>query len=47
MAILGTGIDIIEIDRVKKAVARSSKFLDKVFTKKWRYLTIFNHHITE
>jgi len=33
MAILGTGIDIIEIDRVKKAVARSSKFLDKVFTK--------------
>lgn len=32
MAILGTGIDITEIDRIKKAVGRNSKFLDKVFT---------------
>lgn len=32
MAIINTGIDIIEIERIKNAVERSSKFLDKVFT---------------
>lgn len=32
MAILGTGIDIIEIQRIKKAVDRNGKFLNKVFT---------------
>lgn len=31
--IVGTGIDIIEIDRIKKAVRKES-FLNKIFTKK-------------
>lgn len=32
--ILGIGTDIIEIDRIDKAVERNSKFLEKMFTKK-------------
>lgn len=32
--ISGLGIDIIEIDRIEKAVKRNSRFLDKVFTKR-------------
>ncbi len=30
--IIGTGIDIIEIDRVKKAVDRSARFVQKFFS---------------
>lgn len=30
--IIGIGTDIIEIDRVEKAIARNSKFLEKIFT---------------
>lgn len=32
MPIIGTGIDIIEISRIDRAVNRSSRFLDRVFT---------------
>lgn len=32
--IIGIGTDIIEIDRVKKAVDRNPRFLEKMFTKK-------------
>lgn len=32
MNILDIGIDIIEIDRIEKAVTKSAKFLDKIFT---------------
>lgn len=32
MMILGTGIDIIEIERIKNAINRNNKFLEKVFT---------------
>jgi len=32
MAILGIGIDIIEINRIKNAAERSPKFVEKVFT---------------
>ncbi len=32
--IIGIGTDIIEIDRVKKAVSRSNGFLEKAFTEK-------------
>ena len=30
--IKGSGIDIIEIDRIKKAVDRNIKFINKIFT---------------
>lgn len=30
--ILGTGIDIIEVERVKKITEKSPRFLDKIFT---------------
>lgn len=32
--ILGVGTDIIEIDRIKKAIERTPKFLEKIFTDK-------------
>lgn len=32
--IIGIGTDIIEIDRVKKAVSRSNRFLERAFTEK-------------
>ena len=32
--ILGTGIDIIEIERIEKLVKKRNKFLDKIFTLK-------------
>lgn len=32
--IIGIGTDIIEIDRIKKAVSRTSRFLEKAFTEK-------------
>lgn len=32
MAILGTGIDIIEIKRIKDALARNSNLLNRIFT---------------
>lgn len=32
--ILGIGVDIIEINRIQKAVERNSNFIEKVFTKK-------------
>ncbi|SHH48368.1 holo-ACP synthase [Tepidibacter thalassicus] len=34
MNILGIGVDIIEIDRIKNAVNRNNRFLDRVFTEK-------------
>ncbi|MEG1284377.1 MAG: holo-ACP synthase [Romboutsia sp.] len=34
MDILDTGIDIIEIDRIKEAINKNNKFLEKIFTKK-------------
>ena len=30
--IIGVGIDIIEIDRIKRAVSRTDGFLEKAFT---------------
>ncbi|SET06316.1 holo-[acyl-carrier-protein] synthase [Natronincola peptidivorans] len=30
--VIGTGIDIIEIHRIKKAIERNSRFIEKVFT---------------
>ena len=30
--VIGMGIDIIEIDRIKKAIERSNKFLDRCFS---------------
>ncbi|OPJ55255.1 holo-[acyl-carrier-protein] synthase [Alkalithermobacter paradoxus] len=30
--IIGLGIDIVEIDRIKEAIDRNNKFLDRVFT---------------
>ena len=38
--ILGIGTDIIEIDRIKKAIINTPKFLDKLFTE--RELKQFN-----
>lgn len=38
--ILGVGTDIIEIDRIKKAIKNTSKFLEKLFTE--RELEQFN-----
>lgn len=32
--ILGIGVDIIEINRIQKAVERNSKFMEKVFTER-------------
>ena len=32
--IIGVGIDIIEIDRIKRAVSRTDGFLEKAFTEK-------------
>ena len=32
--ILGVGTDIIEIERIKKAIERTPKFLEKTFTEK-------------
>ena len=32
MAILGLGIDVVEISRFEEAVARSPRFLERVFT---------------
>lgn len=34
MNILGTGIDIIEIERIKKAINKNNKFLERIYTKK-------------
>jgi holo-[acyl-carrier protein] synthase len=34
MVIVGTGVDIIEISRIKEAVDRSNAFIEKVFTEK-------------
>lgn len=34
MNILDIGTDIIEIERIKKAIERNSRFLDKIFTEK-------------
>jgi len=33
MNIYGIGIDIVEIDRIKDAIKKNEKFLDRVFTK--------------
>ena len=32
--ILGIGVDIIEIDRIEKAIKKQNKFLEKIFTNK-------------
>ena len=32
MKIIGTGIDIVEIDRVKKLIGRNNRFLARIFT---------------
>lgn len=32
MGIIGTGVDIIEIERIDRAVSRSGRFMDIVFT---------------
>ncbi|CAH2215000.1 holo-ACP synthase [Tepidibacter aestuarii] len=34
MNILGTGIDIIEIERIKKAINKNNKFLERIYTEK-------------
>ena len=34
--IVGVGIDIIEIERIEKAISRSNKFIEKVFTENER-----------
>lgn len=34
MSIIGIGTDIVEINRIEKAINRTEKFLTKVFTKK-------------
>ncbi|HSQ33709.1 MAG TPA: holo-ACP synthase [Peptostreptococcaceae bacterium] len=34
MNIYGIGIDIVEIDRIEKAINKNEKFLNRVFTKK-------------
>ncbi|MEJ8553955.1 holo-ACP synthase [Tepidibacter sp. Z1-5] len=34
MNILGTGIDIIEIERIKKAINKNNKFLRRIYTEK-------------
>ncbi|WP_315118976.1 holo-ACP synthase [uncultured Clostridium sp.] len=34
--IIGIGTDIIEIERIKTAIERNSKFLEKIFTEKER-----------
>lgn len=34
MNILDIGIDIIEIDRIRKAVSKNARFLDKIFTER-------------
>lgn len=34
--IVGVGTDIIEVERIKKAIERNSNFLDKIFTAKER-----------
>ena len=32
--IIGIGTDIIEIDRIEKAIKKQNKFLEKIFTNK-------------
>ena len=34
MNIFGVGIDIIEIDRIEKAMNKNNRFLERIFTKK-------------
>ncbi|SCI36826.1 MULTISPECIES: holo-ACP synthase [unclassified Romboutsia] len=34
MNILGIGVDIVEIDRIKEAIDKNDKFLDRLFTDK-------------
>ncbi len=34
MNIFGTGIDIIEIERIKKAINKNNKFLERIYTEK-------------
>ncbi|MCT4507627.1 MAG: holo-ACP synthase [Tepidibacter sp.] len=34
MNILGTGIDIIEIERIKKAIKKNNRFLERIYTQK-------------
>ncbi|RDY23563.1 holo-ACP synthase [Romboutsia maritimum] len=34
MNILDIGVDVIEIERIKKAISKNAKFIDKIFTER-------------
>jgi len=46
MNILGIGIDIVEIDRIKKVLKRNRSFIHKIYTQKERESCIGKKHIS-
>ena len=45
--IIGIGTDIVEIDRIQKAVSRTEGFMDKVFTKREQEHYVRKHNQAE
>lgn len=45
--IVGIGTDIVEIDRIQKAISHTRSFIDKVYTKREQEYYVSKHYRTE